>query len=64
VRYLGTISYGIYLWHLAEMLSIKRTGAFDGAQALPLVIMITLLLAAGSWHLFEKPLMITRKKIS
>lgn len=57
LRYLGTISYGIYLWHLAVILSLKRTGAFEADTALALVLFLTIIMSAASWHLFEKPLM-------
>lgn len=62
LRYLGTISYGIYLWHLSVLLSIKQTGLFHEDHALILVLGFTLILAAGSWHLFEKPLLTRRPK--
>jgi peptidoglycan/LPS O-acetylase OafA/YrhL len=57
LRYLGTISYGIYLWHLPVLLALKRVSWLDGPQALPWVICLTLLFASISWHFFEKPLM-------
>ncbi len=56
-RYLGTISYGIYLWHLPVILALKRVSWVNGPTALPWVIGITLLFASLSWHFFEKPLM-------
>jgi peptidoglycan/LPS O-acetylase OafA/YrhL len=54
LRYLGTISYGIYLWHLPVILSIQRIEGIGHAKALTLVMTLTLLLAAWSWHFFEK----------
>jgi peptidoglycan/LPS O-acetylase OafA/YrhL len=57
VRYLGTISYGIYLWHLPVILALKRVTWVDGPQALPSVLVLTVLFAALSWHFFERPLM-------
>ena len=57
LRYLGTISYGIYLWHLPVLLALKRVSWLEGPQALPWVICLTLLFASISWHFFEKPLM-------
>ncbi len=62
LRYLGTISYGIYLWHLSVILSLKRAGLFQSQSALIAVLVCTLILAIGSWHLFEKPLLVRRKK--
>lgn len=58
VRYLGTISYGIYLWHIPVILALKRVTWVDGPTALPYVIGLTLLFAAGSWHFFERPLLL------
>ena len=52
--YLGTISYGLYLWHLFVIESLKGIPGLQAADALPLVLLLTFLLAAGSWHLFEK----------
>lgn len=57
LRYLGTISYGIYLWHLPVLLALKRVSWVDGPTALPYVIGLTLLLASLSWHFFERPFM-------
>lgn len=56
-RYLGTISYGIYLWHLPVLLSWKKAHWLTPAQALPLILACTILLAVTSWHFFERPLM-------
>ena len=58
--YLGTVSYGLYLWHLLVIESVKRLEWVDGPRALPVVLVLTFLLAAGSWHLFEKSLMTRR----
>lgn len=54
LRYLGTISYGIYLWHLPVIMALKRIDWLTGPRALPYVIVITLLLASGSWFFFER----------
>lgn len=54
-RYLGTISYGIYLWHLSVILSVKRLDGIDHGTQLAIVVGLTLLLAAGSWRFFERP---------
>ncbi|TCZ66129.1 acyltransferase family protein [Roseicella aquatilis] len=53
LRYLGTISYGIYLWHLPVIESVKRVTWIGPDTALWLVLGLTVLLAAGSWHFFE-----------
>jgi peptidoglycan/LPS O-acetylase OafA/YrhL len=54
--YLGTISYGIYLWHLPVLLSLKRLTWQSPSEALPWAIGLTILFAAVSWHFFEQPL--------
>lgn len=56
-RYLGTISYGIYLWHLSIIEAFKRLGWLSGPQALPTILILTILFASASWHFFEKPIM-------
>jgi peptidoglycan/LPS O-acetylase OafA/YrhL len=57
LRYLGTISYGIYLWHLLVISAFGRLTWLTAERAFPVVLTLTLLLAAGSWHLFEHPAM-------
>jgi peptidoglycan/LPS O-acetylase OafA/YrhL len=58
LRYLGTISFGLYLWHLPVIESLKRTGLVHAPQRfLAVTLGLTALLAAGSWHFFEKPFM-------
>lgn len=51
--YCGTISYGVYLWHLPILLSIKSLN-LSNFHSLVLVLSLTLLLASLSWHFFEK----------
>lgn len=55
--YLGTISYGIYLWHLPVLLSVKRMEWINPSTALPWVIGLTCVFASVSWHFFEQPLL-------
>lgn len=55
-RYLGKISYGIYLWHLPIILALQRLQWLSAPRAFPVVILLTLIFSAGSWHFFEKPL--------
>lgn len=55
-RYLGTISYGLYLWHFSVLLSLTTGPApASGPRLLVLVGMGTFLLAALSWHWLEQP---------
>jgi peptidoglycan/LPS O-acetylase OafA/YrhL len=60
LRYLGTISYGIYLWHLPVLLSVQRIEGLNGVRALTYVAVLTIIFAIASWHLFEKPLLAPR----
>lgn len=55
LRYLGTISFGIYLWHLPVLMAIQRIEWLAPEAALAYIVGSTLVLAAGSWHLIEKP---------
>jgi peptidoglycan/LPS O-acetylase OafA/YrhL len=51
------VSYGIYLWHLfAIKICLVNTG-LTPPQALGITLGLTLLLAATSWHFFERPLL-------
>ncbi|MFZ4834139.1 acyltransferase family protein [Rouxiella sp. Mn2063] len=52
--YLGTISYGIYLWHLPILLSIKKIEWLSHSQALVIILSMTLVMSSLSWHFFEK----------
>ncbi len=62
--YLGTISYGIYLFHLPVVLKIKDLDMAPGWK-LALILIITISLAALSWHFYEKRFLIKyrRKKL-
>ncbi len=54
LRYLGVISYGIYLWHQAIIWTLFQTTPWRDAQLLAGVLAGTIALAALSWHGFEK----------
>lgn len=51
--YLGTISYGIYLFHLPVVLKVKDLDLAP-AWKLAIILAITTGLAALSWHFYEK----------
>ncbi|MFL5871651.1 MAG: acyltransferase family protein [Solirubrobacterales bacterium] len=59
VVWLGTISYGIYLWHLPVMCLLGGHGLLPRAAwlELPLVAPPTLLLAWASWRFVEAPVL-------
>jgi peptidoglycan/LPS O-acetylase OafA/YrhL len=57
LTYTGKISYGIYLWHLPVLLSLKRVQGLSPMDVLLLALPLTCLLASISWHFFELPLM-------
>lgn len=60
LRYLGTISYGIYLWHLLVISSISRTDLVHRPMNfLVLTVICTTICASISWHFFEKPILDT-----
>lgn len=54
---LGTLSYGIYLWHMPTMFALQLRGALPhaAAPAFLRVIVPTIVLATASWFLVERP---------
>jgi peptidoglycan/LPS O-acetylase OafA/YrhL len=63
LTYLGTISYGIYLWHFAVLIQLERWGFRDVAASTGQWIWFVAGLAGGvlfatiSWFVLEKPLL-------
>jgi peptidoglycan/LPS O-acetylase OafA/YrhL len=53
-RYLGEISYGIYLWHIPVLLTLLEKTPWQGKTLLVGTVGCTIFLAALSWHGFEK----------
>lgn len=64
LRYLGTISYGIYLWHSLVIMTYKPVFAGDPQRAFIWTMATTILLASLSWHFFEQPMMARFRKAS
>lgn len=63
--WVGTVSYGLYLWHWLVMRAMygwwgaafAATGPVSWPLSTAIVLVLSLPLAAGSWHLVERPLM-------
>jgi peptidoglycan/LPS O-acetylase OafA/YrhL len=54
----GTISYGIYLWHMLVIVRLTGTGAWHGtATNTVLVLALTAAIATTSWVAVERPAM-------
>ncbi len=63
VRFLGAISFGIYLWHVSVLEALKRTGVLGELTwhpfllAAAVTLVISSALAAASWYWLERPLL-------
>lgn len=56
---LGTISYGLYLWHLPLLLVMRHAGLLPDAVAprFAVVLAVSVVAAAASWRYVERPWM-------
>jgi peptidoglycan/LPS O-acetylase OafA/YrhL len=59
VRWLGTVSYGTYLWHMPVLFLLRARGLLPATAgpALAAVLAPTLALAACSWYGVERPVL-------
>lgn len=56
LRYLGKISYGIYLWHWSVLILLHGKTNLPPLEGLVYTSGISLTLASLSWHLVERPI--------
>ena len=71
IRYLGKISYGIYMWHMMALWLVEKMEKrhwmhfhTDDPLWFPALALLTVVLAMLSWHLFEKPIMDLKERAS
>ena len=68
IRYVGLISYSLYLWHLPVILWLQSHGLVFGTDLrgmlanFAVVLAITTVLASGTYFLVERPAMQLKKK--
>jgi peptidoglycan/LPS O-acetylase OafA/YrhL len=57
--WIGTISYGIYLWHDGIIREFDRVRAWESSMVLPagFAVGVTLVVASTSWYVVERPLL-------
>lgn len=57
MRYLGEISYGLYLWQLLVIQAVRALAISDPILNSALVLLALSVCAALSWHFIEKPIL-------
>ncbi len=70
LTYLGTISYGLFLWHLPIMFAVRAALGLDVFEygfwiTVGLTLVASIIVSALSWHLLESPIQtIARRRTS
>jgi peptidoglycan/LPS O-acetylase OafA/YrhL len=62
LRYCGAISYSLYLWQ--QLFLVTSVPSWGPLRKLPLSIVVPFLIAAGSYHLMEKPILGLKEQIA
>jgi len=64
IRYIGRISYGLYLWHWPTLAILRELHfARNGLKTIALTGTITLLCAAASFHFVERPILRLKTRV-
>jgi peptidoglycan/LPS O-acetylase OafA/YrhL len=65
LAWIGTITYGLYLWHIPVIVWARGNGLLPGGALSALVALpIAIALGAASWYLVEQPLMNRAARLS
>ncbi|WP_395161527.1 acyltransferase family protein [Ilumatobacter sp.] len=64
LRALGIVSYGLYLWHLAVFVAVRRLGAeWNGLVRAIVGLAVTAAAVTASWYLVEAPVQRMRRRL-
>ncbi|MEQ9639859.1 MAG: acyltransferase family protein [Alphaproteobacteria bacterium] len=56
VRYIGWISYSLYLWHWPVIILMRWTVGIDSAPLMVAAVLLATMLAMASYHFLERPI--------
>lgn len=63
--YVGTISYGVYLWHLPIFFAVRYYGTNWGdATKVVVALTATLAIASASWYVIERPALRLKERLA